>query len=333
MGMGVSTTELRESIKRAGSIRGAERALRKAGVQISERTIRRRLKDYEVSNVPELDVSELIERRSQRYEVVKKQTEAAAHRRVYLRSNKPIGIGFQGDGHLDDDGTDVGLFFEHAELFNGTNDGLYLGFMGDIWNNWIGRLTKLWGNQTSNFEEALALVEHYCTNTDFLFFLLGNHDLWGGKEDILQYMIRAASTCDIVAKHQQKVTLVFPNKKEVTIYARHKFPGNSMWMTQFGQLKTAQLDGTADIYVGGDKHVSGYSNGVHPGTQRMFHAIQVASYKRIDEYPIELGLLPRDLYNCPVAIIDPAKDDLNMIRWEFDPFEAVERVQWERSRR
>ena len=155
--------------------------------------------------------------------------------------------------------------------------------------------------------------------------------VWNGKEDIIQYMLKAST--DIAVAHEQRIKLVFPNGREVMIHARHKFPGSSQWMTQFGQVKAAQLDGQSDIYVGGDKHVSGYSNGVHPGTKRLYHALQVASYKALDDYPIELGLATKDLYVCPVAIINPRADnDLNLIRWEFDPHEGAARIKWERER-
>lgn len=337
--------QIQQAIKEAGSIRAAERYLKARGVSISERTIRRRLAQadsiedvmdpsFYVSAVDEqLDVPNLIRERSQRFQSHLTRTNEMKTRRVYLRSNAPIGIGFQGDGHLDDEGTDVGLFFDHANLFTEDNPGLYLGFMGDIWNNWVGRLTKLYRNQSLTDAETRALIGHYLSNSNFLFFLLGNHDLWNEKCDLLENMVKNLSNCKITAAHEQHVELVFPNGRSVMIHARHKFPGNSMWSTQFGQLKTAQLDGRSDIYIGGDKHVTGYSNGIHPGTRKMFHAVQVASYKVVDEYPVELGLMPKDLYMCPVAIIDPcASSELNLIRWEFDPHEGAERLRWERDR-
>lgn len=330
----VTQKAVTRAVTKAGGFRAAERLLREQGYEISERTIRRMMQreEYDIEDAPErVDVQALLERRFAEYEG-KKSYETATHiRTVRLRSNRPIGIGFQGDGHLDDPGTNLKQFFEHAELFNGEQKGLYLAFLGDIFNNWVGRLQAIYGKQNTTSEEAKALIEHYCGMCNFLFVILGNHDLWNEKEDMLQYLFRASS--NIVTAHEQRVKLVFPNGREIVIHARHKFNGNSMWMTQFGQIKAAQLDGTSDIYVGGDKHVSGYSNGIHPGTKRMYHALQVASYKVYDDYPIELGLMSKQLYTCPVAIINPkATDDLNLIRWEFDPFEGAERLAWEQSR-
>lgn len=319
---------------KAGSAEAASRLLFKEGLEVSPRTIRRRLSDKEfvVSEVPDpVNIKQVLQRRYDDFDQRRKFETASHIRTVHLRTNQPIGIGFQGDGHLDDPGTDLREFFNHAEIFDGRHKGLHLAFLGDIFNNWVGRLTTIFSKQSTTTVEAQALIKHYCEMCDFLFVILGNHDLWNQKEDMLQYLFKAAT--DICVPHEQRVKLVFPNGREVTIHARHKFPGHSQWTTQFGQIKAAQLDGQSDIYVGGDKHVSGYSNGIHPGTKKMYHALQVASYKIYDDYPVELGLAPKQLYVCPVAIINPkAKSSVNFVRFEFDPYEGAERLAWERSR-
>ncbi len=331
---------LRAAIAQEGSIRAAERALRTQGVNISERTIRRRLAaamtdSYVVERVealPEIDPEQLLARRIEEYGRRLAQDTAQKWHTIRLRSNAPIGLGFIGDLHLDDDGTDIKLAFQHAELFNGSVDGLYAGFLGDIWNNWVGRLQRLWADQSINAKEAQAIVELYFERiAHVLFFILGNHDLWNGKEDILQYMLQART--DVMSKHAQRIRLVFPNGREVRIMARHTFAGRSQWTANFGALKAAQLDGSCDIYAAGHIHTSGYSHGWHEGSERMWHALQVASYKALDDYPVELGLPKRDIYQCPVALIDPhAANPVNLIRWEFDPFEGAERLKWLRSR-
>ena len=97
---------------------------------------------------------------------------------------------------------------------------------------------------------------------------------------------------------------------------------------------TAQLDGEhADIYAAGHIHTSGYAHGMRPTSGKIWHAIQVASYKKIDRYAEELHLDSKDMYNMPVALIDPyAREDINYIRWEFDPHEGAERLRWMRQR-
>jgi hypothetical protein len=327
---------LRRIVAQAGGFRPAERYLRSEGFEISEKTLRRRLReepedDYEVSEVPDrLDVNALIVERQRKFEELRRFADATQVRTVRLRSNAPIGIGFMGDAHIDDEGTNITKLLSHADLFAGQHSGLYGAFLGDVWNNWVGRLTRLWADQSTSALEAQALIEYFFNIPKWLFVLQGNHDLWNTKQDIIEYMLKSTP---IVAPHEQHVRLEFPNGRQIMIHARHKFPGHSQWTKQFGQIKAATLGGQADIYVGGDKHVSGYSNGWHDGQKRMWHAIQVASYKEIDEYPVELGLNPADLYQCPVAVIDPkATSPLNLIRWEFDPHEGAKRLAWIRSR-
>jgi hypothetical protein len=155
---------------------------------------------------------------------------------------------------------------------------------------------------------------------------------WNDGIDILQLLM--GDRVERLTKHQQKVKIVFPNGREVRFFLRHGFPGRSQWVPQFGALKAAQLDGSCDIYAGAHTHVSGYSHGWHDGSQRMWHAVQVASYKTLDDYPVELGLPNREIYCCPVAVIDPlASLSHNLIRWEWDPHEGADRVTWMRSKR
>jgi hypothetical protein len=72
--------------------------------------------------------------------------------------------------------------------------------------------------------------------------------------------------------------------------------------------------------------------GKHPGTGKTFHAVQVGTYKEIDTYADELNAEDLNLYKSPVALIDPyTSDELNFIRFEFDPEEAAERLKWMRK--
>jgi hypothetical protein len=324
---------MRQAITSLGSVRAAGRLL-----GIPESTIRFRLRkshddSHEVDETVqhEVAIGDLLRERFDKFARLKDGTHDAFVRTVRLKTNDPIGVGFFGDAHVDDDGTNLKKLFEHVDIFDGRTAGLYGAFLGDVANNWVGRLERLWADQSVNHREAFRLVEFFFKSVSWLFVVHGNHDVWNQKLPLYDYILQ--SQTKITAAHEQRVRLVFPNKREVMIHARHKFPGHSQWTKQFGQIKAAMLGGNADIYIGGDKHVSGYSAGWHDGQKRMFHAIQVASYKEIDEYPVELGLSPADLFQCPVAIINPnTEGPLNFIRWEFDPHEGAERLTWERDR-
>lgn len=331
--MSFNIDQVRATIEQEGSIRAAARKL-----STSDRTLRRLLKkasadtldDYEPP--VEIDFEELLERRKQVYEAKKAYTEAKRHVTRKLKLDGPFAIAFPADPHLDADGADVGLAFEHADLMSGAVTGLYGINLGDVWNNWVGRLTRLWADQSTNGKEAQTLVRSYLERVNWLAFQTGNHDAWSpGHSDIVQEILKNARVP--VSKHQMRLEVMTPSGRSVRIMTRHGFPRNSMWNAAHGVAQRAQLDGWANIYVGGHTHVSGYQHGWHDGFQQMWHAVQVASYKKVDDFAEELGLLPCDLYCCPVAIINPyATSEINFIRWEFDPFEGAERLKWERKR-
>lgn len=117
------------------------------------------------------------------------------------------------------------------------------------------------------------------------------------------------------------------------MFIAHHFPGRSMWSEVYGGAKRAQLDGANHIYASGHIHTSGYTHGWNDAQEILWHAIQVASYKKLDDYAEELNLDNKNIYTCPVALIDPyATKEINFIRFEFDPFEAADRLKWMRSR-
>lgn len=328
-----------EAVNLAGGYRGAERSLREQGYAISDRQIRRLIKvdtgsaEFELEEplIPEVDVEELIERRIREYETKKAAAEQQKLIQVRVNREGPIGLAFQGDLHLDDDGTDLAQVFEHLTVLDGSVPGLYAANLGDILNNWVGRLEKLHANQSITNREALVLSKRVLNSVNWLFFIMGNHDCWRNGVDLYEEMLAKASM--ITRSDRIRVALRLPNGRNVKIYAAHGFRGRSMWSEVFGAAKKAQLMGVHDIYVCGHWHTSGYTHGIHPGTEQMWHAIQVASYKRQDSYADTLVLEDHWIYNCPVALIDPnATDPVNFIRWEFDPLEAAERLKWMQSR-
>lgn len=327
-----------DAVNKAGGFRAAERLLRSQGFSISERTIRRVLTNmpavdepFTVDDGPKIDIEELIARR---IEVFEKKAMKREHDKlipVSINIDGPIGIGFVGDPHIDSDGCNIKLLLRHAEIFDGRNEGLFAACLGDMWNNWSGRLARLWSEQTTDGAEARALVEHFLTRVYWLFVIYGNHDLWSGHSKILDQML--AGTAGAARDWRARVGLRFPNGRRLKIYAAHGFPGNSQYLKNFGAVKKALFDGQHDIYVAGHIHSAGYTLGAHPGAERAFHAVQVGTYKEIDNYGDAIGAENLNLYTCPVALVDPyARSPLNFIRWEFDPEEAAERLEWMRGR-
>lgn len=333
---------LRSAIQEAGGFQPAARLLRERGFNISDRTLRRYFGNRTEEQMPEferedepmkaVDIEELITRRIKQFARKKEIYQKESIIPVKVNIDGPIGIGFTGDMHLDDDGTDLAEAIDHVDLFDGRQKGLFAVNQGDSFNNWSGRLARLYSEQSTSSAEAIALIEEILPRVNWLYYLNGNHDLWSQGGDLLRHILAGAATVHKSTK--TRIGLKFPNGRQLKIYSVHGFSGKSMWSEVYGAAKKAQMDGEHhDIYVAGHIHTSGYTHGMRPSSGEMWHALQVASYKKIDRYAEELNLDSKDLYNCPVALIDPyATSPVNYIRFEFDPHEGAERLTWMQKR-
>ena len=83
----------------------------------------------------------------------------------------------------------------------------------------------------------------------------------------------------------------FPNGKEIRINARHMFKGNSMWNTAHGVAKAAQMGWKDHILTCGHTHVSGYQVIKDPASGLISHALQVASFKIINNDGLSVSSL------------------------------------------
>ena len=217
---------------------------------------------------------------------------------IDINQKGPIGILHFGDPHVDDDGTDIDELYKLCNLVNKT-DGLFGGNLGDIQNNWIGRLQALYGAQSTSHKEAWRLTEHFVNQVDWLYLVAGNHDVWSGEGDPLEFIMREHS--GVYERHGARMNLKFPNGKNIRINARHMFKGNSMWNTAHGVSKAAQMGWKDHILTCGHTHVSGYQVLKDPASGLISHAMQVASFKIHDSYADKLGLDDKNIFNAPVT--------------------------------
>jgi UDP-2,3-diacylglucosamine pyrophosphatase LpxH len=323
-----------DAYRKGGNFAEAARILTNQGFKMGRDSVRRRLfpkagadaPAAEAAPVPEeIDVEDLIAERARKFAKKKKHFEATRVFDIKVNVDGPIGIGLFGDLHIDDDGTDVALAFEHAKVFDGSQEGLFAANLGDLWNNWIGSLKRLWAHQGTSETEALVLLKTWLEKINWMFFIKGNHDGWSGVQDPMDAILKGRSL--VTRGTRARIRLHFPNGRVVEIYASHDFKGRSMYSTSFGPAKKAQFHRQADLYVCGHLHDSSYQHGFHPDG-RMWHAMRVASYKTLDKYVEELDIEPNvEGYVCPVALIDPYADKpFNLIRWEFDPAEGARRL-------
>tara|TARA_R110002051_G_scaffold125288_3_gene198691 strand:+ start:1447 stop:2529 length:1083 start_codon:yes stop_codon:yes gene_type:complete len=277
-----------------------------------------------------IEIDELIEHRLKLY----KQKTIAKNSRLLINIdiniNGPIGIAHFGDPHVDDDGTDLSQIIHYTDVINKT-EGMFAGNLGDIQNNWVGRLSHLYGQQSTSAKESWRLSEYFVNKLNWLYLVAGNHDVWSGEGDPLDFIMRDHK--GLYEKWGARMNLKFPNGKEIRVNARHTFKGNSMWNTAHGVAKAAQMGWKDHILTCGHTHVAGYQVLKDPASGLISHALQVASFKIHDSYAEKLGLDDKNIFNCPVTIIDPRYEDHDnrLITTLFNPLVASEYLNFIRS--
>jgi transposase-like protein len=268
--------EERSNISAAAKILGIHRSTLRHRINLAkERGIYpEREEDFSTEELPdEINTEELLSRRKKDF---LRKTEAKEARRlinVRINIDGPIGICHFGDPHVDDDGTDLPLLEKHINLCRDTK-GLFAANVGDLQNNWVGRLSHLYGVQSTSAMESWALTEWLINSCDWLYLITGNHDEWSGVGDPLKWMMRGSK--GIFEPHGARLNLIFPNGKEVRINARHDFSGHSMWNVTHGPAKAVQMGWRDHILTCGHKHISGYQILKCPMTRLISHAIRVS---------------------------------------------------------
>lgn len=292
------------------------------------------IEDFTVEDVPTGNepIGDLIENRIKKYALKSKAKNAEMMINVKINIDGPVGIAHFGDPHIDDDGTNISELLMHADLVQNT-EGLFGGNIGDNQNNWIGRLARLYGEQSTSAKESWRLTEHFITKVDWLYLVGGNHDAWSGPGDPLEWMCSQSN--GIFNNNGVRMNLIFPNKKQVRINARHNFAGHSMWNTAHGLVKAIQMGWRDHVLTAGHTHVSGYQVLKDPSSGLISHALRIASYKEMDRYAEEKGLPDQNVFKCPVTIIDPqyADNDPRLVTTIFEPNEGAEYLTWKRNRK
>lgn len=340
-----TASDLRDAlaaVAKHGSIMGAARALGvpRPTMQGRVRAARARLGEdvpdspFEPIALPseELPLDELLKHRKRVYELKNDAKTARKLVPVRVRLDGPIGIAHFGDPHVDDDGCDIGRLESDLKAVRRT-DGLFGANLGDLQNNWIGRLARLYSEQSTTARQAWQLVEWMVGSVDWLYIIGGNHDAWSGAGDPLQWLMKAAPGA--YEYHGIRIGLTFPNKKVVRVNARHDFSGHSMWNPAHGPMKAVQGGWRDHILTCGHKHTSFVAGPLKdPASSLLSWAIRCAGYKVWDRYAEEKGLPDQNAFPAAVTIIDPQFDDgdSRLVTVIPNVEEGAEYLTWKRKK-
>ena len=290
-------------------------------------------KPFTMDALPDVDLTadEILTYRKRQFQQKQAAHEARKLIPINVTIGGPYGIAHFGDPHVDDDGTDLHLIERHMDVVNRT-DGLFGASVGDVTNNWVGRLARLYSEQGTTARQAWKLAEWFVSGVSWMYMIAGNHDCWSGGGDPLQWMTRIHPA--LYEEHGARLALKSPCGRVIRVNARHDFKGHSQWNTAHGPAKAAQMGWRDHLLTCGHTHVSGYQVLKDPATGLISHAVRVASYKTFDRYAEEKGLPDQNIFMCPVTIIDPqyGDDDSRSVTTIFDPEEGAEFLTWKRAK-
>jgi len=277
-------------------------------------------------------IENLIERKKALIKRRQRHEAATKLRAVKINIDGPFGILHFGDPHLDDDHCDIGTLEHHCNLVRQT-EGMLAGNVGDVTNNWVGRLAHLHGEQTTTVPDAWRLAQ-WMTDLlgDRLLYLVGgNHDAWCGSSNPLDWIM--AQTDAINQSSEVRMALKHPTGT-IRINCRHDFAGHSMYNAAHGVSKSLQFGLRDHIAICGHKHTSAYNTLKDMNTGIVMHAIQVASYKIIDHYAKTRGFRDQHLSPCVVTVFNTMLPDTHpdMIKVYWDGDEGAQAVKEARAR-
>lgn len=133
----------------------------------------------------DLSIHEILDFLEKRNSTKIKSTAAKQWQEVRINSNEPCVIAFVGDPHLDSPGADLALLREHIRLMNQID--VYAFCVGDLHDNWVGSLMRLYANSDVSRDTALKLIDWFMNNSGvkWLGFVRGNHDCLSNDTQVL----------------------------------------------------------------------------------------------------------------------------------------------------
>ncbi len=278
----------------------------------------------------ELPAEQLIDQACARFTGHLAAREARRWMEIKVKSNKPIGVCFMGDPHIDNNGCNWPLLRRDIKVLEDT-PGMYAVNIGDLTDNWVGRLVRLYADQEMSKKQAWKLAKYLMRDSGikWLCHLLGNHDAWNDGP----YLIKAnAQPMVPVEDWQSRFQIAFPNGQKVRVHAAHDFPGSSIWNKMHGPQKAAMMLERADIFACGHKHEWAINESENANRDFVYHLIRARGYKFIDSYSDQLGYGSQKFGASITAIIDPTGSDTKKIRCFPDLPEAAEFLTWKRAR-
>ena len=227
---------------------------------------------------------------------------AQAWQTVRIPIAGPYAICWFGDPHLDDPFCDLEGFERDATICANT-EGMYGANGGDSINNWVGKLERLYGEQSATVSEGWELVEWALNGlgVNWLLWILGNHDTWNYGKRIFEGL-----NCNRVLMRDwdAKLRLVSPCGGAASVWARHNFKGTSIYNELHGLKRAAMIDEQADIYAA--FHLHTFATGQFElANGRRATLLRARGYKDSDHYALLNQFTEQRAGQSVVTVITP----------------------------
>jgi len=280
--------------------------------------------EFMASPVPDGEPSyeELKAMRQKVFERKAANVAAKRWRKICFRANEPTAIVVLGDPHVDDDGCNWPQLERDTQTIIDT-PGMFAGSIGDNTNNWVGRLQRLYANQSTTESHAWRLCEGWLRElTDpgkLIFLVRGNHDLWSGASDPHNWILRGSGVVD--QDWQAQMEFCWPGvERPFRVWAAHDFKGGSIYNPLHAhKRKHLWFGAQADAYVAGHRHQWALAEEEDDGGNRVIYA-RARGYKFIDEHSDVLGFSSQRYGASIVFVVQPDRQDINRVR----PFPCVQ---------
>lgn len=222
---------------------------------------------------------------------------------VPVLSDGPIALAIIGDPHVDDDGCDWDRLHADLKLIQRTPN-MHAVHVGDITNNWFGRLFHLWAQQSTTGKEALRLAEYVLTNPMPLIVVGGNHDGWPGPASgVIGDVLRNAPT--LTGDAGVRVAFEFPNGFQLRMHVRHDFPGRSMYATTHGMRRELREGYRDHLLIAGHLHTDEVQITPVETDGLVSLMARVSGYKIADKYAADNRFVSKRMAPSLFVVVDP----------------------------
>lgn len=226
---------------------------------------------------------------------------ATAWQTVRVPIAGPYGLCWFGDPHLDDPFCDLSAIERHATICRDT-PGMFGVNGGDTINNWVGKLERLYAEQSTTASEGWELVEWMIRDlgVNWLLWLLGNHDTWNYGKRIFDGL----NTQRVLMRDWDARLRLVSSSGETRVWARHDFKGHSIYNELHGLKRAAMMEDHADIYAAFHRHTFGTSQHELPNG-RDATLVRARGYKESDDYALKGQFHEQSTGQSVVTIVDP----------------------------